>query len=62
MSCSCTKARIACTEFCKCVEYCQNTWNMVSENENESENSEDDDINEDDENEWPSRLWDFSVT
>ena len=46
MACSCTKARISCSKFCKCEEHCQNVWNMVPENENESENSKDDDDND----------------
>ena len=37
MASSSTKVKIGCTEFCICEEHCQNVWDMMSENENESE-------------------------
>ena len=47
MSCSCTSARIPCSEFCGCQDLCENKWNLrdidVDENEKESNSENEDD-------------------
>ena len=44
-SCSCSKGRISCSEFCGCKnEGCRNKWNMTyGDDDNDSDNYESDD-------------------
>ena len=49
-SCSCSKGRISCSEFCGCrKEGCRNKWNMMrdDDDDNDSDSYDSDDENDD---------------
>ena len=50
-SCSCSKGRISCSEFCGCKNGgCRNKWNMMRDNDDNNDSDNDD--SHDENNEW----------